>query len=95
MNLWICLTEPGTDVPRPERMAMSGASKTALIILQRARMNQIAPTEKGDETPPKPTPDANARLAGQPGVTIRRIDQPCKGSAGGCNAAKPIQGAGA
>lgn len=32
--LWICMTEPGAEVSRPEKMAMSGTSKTALIILQ-------------------------------------------------------------
>lgn len=58
MNLWICMTEPGADVPRPEKMAMSSTSKTALIILNRARKNRIVPSKKTNKVAPKPVPAA-------------------------------------
>jgi uncharacterized protein (TIGR03067 family) len=58
MNLWICMTEPGAEVLRPEKMAMSSTSQTALIILNRAPKNFV-PTQKVDEAPPKPKPATN------------------------------------
>lgn len=44
-GLWICMTEPGANVPRPEKMAMSSDSETALIILHK---NQPVPGGKAD-----------------------------------------------
>lgn len=61
MNLWICMTEPVADVPRPEKMAMSSTSKTALIILHSVPKNRIVPAGKADEGPPKPAPAANGQ----------------------------------
>ena len=52
-NLWICMTEPGAKVPRPEKMAMSSTSKTALIILQDKDKKPTVGAIKAGKAPPQ------------------------------------------
>jgi uncharacterized protein (TIGR03067 family) len=59
-TLWICLTEPGANVPRPEKLAMSSDSQTALILLHQVPKQRVALPDQPAEVPAAPAPPAAA-----------------------------------
>ncbi len=65
-GIWVCMTEPGAKVGRPTRMALSGGSKTALLILHKKATVRAAKMEatKAEGAPAAATQNRE-RIAGK------------------------------
>lgn len=64
-NLWVCLTEPGAKVARPEKMMFTGGVKRSLLLLHKRDAAEPNPTN-GAKVPTTAAPPAQADAAPQP-----------------------------